>query len=102
MTTIERIKKIINEVTGIAEQNVSEYSYFIDDLALSSLRMTELLMGLEREFKIDIPGVMSRNISVQDMAMYIDSALKRKEMKRFKKLTVTNFAMFNLAKKQRS
>lgn len=100
MTTVARIKKVIHEITGIAEKNISDHSYFGDDLALSSLRMAELLMGLEHEFKIDIPGAMSHNISVQEMAVYIDSAVKRKQEKLFHKPVVLNFALFNLAQEK--
>lgn len=100
MTTTERIKKVIIEVTGISEDNIFDYTYFGYDLELNQIKLDELFMRLEHEFKIDIPEAMSRNISVKDMATYIDSALKRKEMKKSKKLTMVNFFAFNLTQRK--
>jgi len=102
MTTIDRVKKVISNITGIAEENLTDYSYFVYDLSISSITTAEIFMEMEREFNIDIPSIMSRNICINDLALYIDSALKRKKdrEKAFAPKTVINVALFNLARKK--
>lgn len=100
MTTIERVKKVISNITGIAEDNLTDYSYFVYDLGISSITTAEIFMEMEREFNIDIPSIMSRNISIYELALYIDSALKRQHKKVVPQKTIVNFALFNLANKK--
>ena len=56
MSDIEqRVKKIIAEQLGVAEDQVTNEKSFVDDLGADSLDTVELVMALEDEFHIEIP-----------------------------------------------
>ena len=51
MSTIEdRVKKIVVEQLGVAEDQVTPDASFVDDLGADSLDTVELVMALEEEF----------------------------------------------------
>lgn len=57
MSDIEqRVKKIVAEQLGVAEDEIKLESSFVDDLGADSLDTVELVMALEDEFEIEIPG----------------------------------------------
>lgn len=52
MTTFERIQKIIVDHLGVAPEQVTLGTSFIDDLGADSLDEVELLMAVEEEFDV--------------------------------------------------
>jgi len=54
-TVEERVKKIIGEQLGVAEDEVTPEASFVEDLGADSLDTVELVMALEEEFSIEIP-----------------------------------------------
>ncbi|MDI9490255.1 MAG: acyl carrier protein [Clostridiaceae bacterium] len=50
----DQVKTIIVEIMGIAENDVVETAYLIDDLGADSLDAVELSIALQEEFEIEI------------------------------------------------
>ena len=68
----EKIKEIIVEQLGVAENAVTMEASFIDDLGADSLDIVELIMALEEEFDTEIPDADAEKIvSVSDVVDYI-------------------------------
>ena len=74
MSDIEqRVKKIVAEQLGVAEDEIKLESSFVDDLGADSLDTVELVMALEDEFEIEIPDGEIENIkTVGDIVKYIE------------------------------
>ena len=51
----DKVKEIIVEQLGVAEDSVNEEASFIEDLGADSLDIVELIMNLEEEFNLEIP-----------------------------------------------
>lgn len=67
-----RVKSIIADQLGVAEDEIRLDSKFIDDLGADSLDIVELVMAMEEEFQTEIPDDQAENIkSVQDALNYI-------------------------------
>lgn len=68
----EKVKEIIVEQLGVAENAVTMEASFIDDLGADSLDIVELIMALEEEFDLEIPDADAEKIvSVSDVVDYI-------------------------------
>ena len=68
----DKVKEIIIEQLGVAEDAVSNESSFIDDLGADSLDIVELIMALEEEFDMEIPDADAEKIvTVGDVIDYI-------------------------------
>ena len=68
----DKIKEIIVEQLGVAENSVTEEASFIDDLGADSLDIVELIIALEEEFDIEIPDTDAEKIvTVGDVVDYI-------------------------------
>ena len=68
----DKVKEIIVEQLGVAENAVTEESSFIDDLGADSLDIVELIMALEEEFDIEIPDSDAEKVvTVGDVVDYI-------------------------------
>ena len=68
----DKIKEIIVEQLGVAENSVTEEASFIDDLGADSLDIVELIMALEEEFDIEIPDSDAEKIvTVGDVVEYL-------------------------------
>ncbi len=64
MSTIEdRVKKIVVEQLGVAEDQVTPDASFVDDLGADSLDTVELVMALEEEFDTEIPDDEAEKIT---------------------------------------
>ena len=69
---LEKVKGIIVEQLGVAENAVTMEASFIDDLGADSLDIVELIMALEEEFDTEIPDADAEKIvTVGDVVDYI-------------------------------
>ena len=59
----ERVRKIIVEQLGVADDQVTPDASFVDDLGADSLDTVELVMALEEEFDVEIPDDEAENIT---------------------------------------
>lgn len=72
MEIFDKVKEIIVEQLGVAEDAVTEQAAFIDDLGADSLDIVELIMALEEEFDLEIPDTEAEKIvTVGDAVEYI-------------------------------
>ena len=70
MSTIEdRVKKIVVEQLGVAEDQVKHDASFVDDLGADSLDTVELVMALEEEFDAEIPDDEAEKITTVKQAI---------------------------------
>ena len=70
MSTIEdRVKKIVVEQLGVAEDQVTSDAAFVDDLGADSLDTVELVMALEEEFDTEIPDDEAEKITTVKQAI---------------------------------
>ena len=70
MSDIEqRVKKIIAEQLGVAEDQVTNEKSFVDDLGADSLDTVELVMALEDESHIEIPDEDAEKITTVQLAV---------------------------------
>lgn len=68
----DKVKEIIVEQLGVAENTVTSEASFIDDLGADSLDIVELIMSLEEEFDMEIPDSDAEKIvTVNDVVEYI-------------------------------
>ncbi len=75
MSDIEqRVKKIVAEQLGVAEDEIKLESSFVDDLGADSLDTVELVMALEDEFEIEIPDEQAEKITTVQQAVDYASA----------------------------
>ena len=76
MSDIEqRVKKIIAEQLGVAEDQVTNEKSFVDDLGADSLDIVELVMAFEEEFGVEIPDDAADSIlTVGDAVKFIEKA----------------------------
>ena len=65
---LEKVKGIIVEQLGVAENAVTMEASFIDDLGADSLDIVELVMAIEEEFDIEIlDSMLKRMITIGDI-----------------------------------
>ena len=68
----DKVKEIIIEQLGVAENNITMEASFIDDLGADSLDIVELIMALEEEFDLEIPDSDAEKVvTVGDVVEYI-------------------------------
>ena len=68
----DKVKEIIVEQLGVAENAVSMEASFIDDLGADSLDIVELIMALEEDFDMEIPDADAEKVvTVGDVVDYI-------------------------------
>lgn len=73
MSVEERLKAIVIEQLGVAEEEVVNEASFLDDLGADSLDVVELIMAIEEEYGIEIPDDDAEKIqSVQDAINYVE------------------------------
>lgn len=67
-----KVRDIIAEQLGIAEDDISAASSFVDDLGADSLDLVELMMAVEEEFEIDISDEDAEQLeTVQELIEFI-------------------------------
>ena len=66
MATTEEIRaglaELVNDVAGVAVEDVQLDKSFVDDLDVDSLAMVEILVGCEEKFGVTIPDEESKNL----------------------------------------
>jgi len=68
----KRVTKVILDKLDVKEEQVVEGASFTGDLGADSLDRTELVMGLEDEFKIEIPDSVSEKFqTVGDVIKFL-------------------------------
>lgn len=74
MSVEEKVKKIIIDQLGVSADEVKNDASFVEDLGADSLDLTELIMAMEEEFKIEIGDEDAQKIlKVQDAINYIEA-----------------------------
>ena len=69
----EKVKKIVVDQLGVAEDQVTEEAKFIEDLGADSLDLVELVMAFEEEFGSDIPDEDAEKLTtVGDAIKYVE------------------------------
>jgi len=70
----DKVKEIVVQQLGVAEDQVVPEAKFIEDLGADSLDQVELVMALEEEFGADIPDEEAEKLTtVGDAVKYIES-----------------------------
>ena len=73
---LEKLQKIIAEVLNVDTQEVSMDTTFVEDLGADSLDIFQIIMGIEEEFDIEIPGEAAEQIvTVADAVEQIKNVL---------------------------
>ena len=73
----QKVRGIIAEQLGVAEDEIKTTSSFIEDLGADSLDIVELVMAMEEEFEVEIPDEEAENIkTVQDAINYVNTHKK--------------------------
>lgn len=72
----EKIQKIISEVLGVDENEISLGTSFVDDLGADSLDVFQIIMAIEEEFDIEIANEEAEKIvTVGDAVEQIKKAI---------------------------
>ncbi|MCQ2581359.1 MAG: acyl carrier protein [Alphaproteobacteria bacterium] len=77
MTTLEKVKKIVADKLGVADEKIVESAAFVNDLGADSLDVVEFVMEVEKQFNITIPDEEAAKLeTVGDAVKYIDEHTK--------------------------
>ena len=69
------IAEIVNDVAGVAVEDVQLDKSFSDDLDVDSLSMVEIIYACEDKFEVSIPDEDAKNLkTVGDAVAYIERA----------------------------
>ncbi len=78
MSTFEKVKTIVCDKLGVDESKVKETASFVNDLGADSLDVVEIVMEVEKEFKITIPDDAATQLTtVGDAVKYIEAHTKK-------------------------
>ena len=70
----DKVKAIVVEQLGVAEDQVTPEAKFVEDLGADSLDTVELVMALEDAFKVEIPDDQQEKLrTVQDAIDFINA-----------------------------
>jgi acyl carrier protein len=73
----ERVIEIVSEQMGVAKDQITRETSFVNDLGADSLDTVELVMEFEEEFSITIPDEEAEKIQTVGQAIqYIESHSK--------------------------
>ncbi|MBO5198969.1 MAG: acyl carrier protein [Lachnospiraceae bacterium] len=69
----ETIRKIVAEQLGLEETAITEESSLKDDLGADSLDLFSIIMALEDEFQITIPGEELNDVTnIKELIQYLE------------------------------
>lgn len=69
------LAEIVNDLAGIAVEDVQLDKSFVEDLGVDSLSMVEIIYECEDKFGVEIPDEDSKNLkTVGDAVAYIERA----------------------------
>ncbi|WP_296140281.1 acyl carrier protein [uncultured Tessaracoccus sp.] len=79
MATTEEIRTtmadIVNDIAGVAAEDVQMEKSFVDDLGVDSLSMVEIIYECEDRFGVEIPDEDAKNLrTVGDAVTYVQNA----------------------------
>lgn len=79
MASTEEIRSsladIVNDLAGVAVEDVQLEKSFVDDLGVDSLSMVEIIYECEERFGVEIPDEDAKNLkTVGDAVSYIERA----------------------------
>ena len=78
MSVEERVIEIVSEQMGVAKDQVTRDTSFVNDLGADSLDTVELVMALEEGFGMEIPDEDAEKITtVKDAINYIEAHLPK-------------------------
>jgi acyl carrier protein len=78
MAVEDKIKGLVAEQLGVAEDEVTPEASFTDDLGADSLDIVELVMAIEEEYGIEIPDDDAEKIqTIQDAITYIEERTQK-------------------------
>jgi acyl carrier protein len=70
----DKVKAIVVEQLGVAEDQVTPEAKFVEDLGADSLDQVELVMALEEAFDAEIPDEEAEKLTtVGDAIAYVES-----------------------------
>ena len=70
----DKVKSIVVEQLGVAEDQVTPEAKFVEDLGADSMDQVELVMALEEAFGADIPDEEAEKLTtVGDAIAYVES-----------------------------
>ncbi len=73
-SAFDRVKGIVVDQLGVAEEEIKPEASFVDDLGADSLDVVELVMALEEEFGVEIPDEDAEKIiTVGEAVKYIEA-----------------------------
>ena len=74
MSNFEKVKKLLVENLGVAEEKITLESEIIKDLGADSLDLVEMLLSMEENFGITISDDQTENIkTVKDIVDIIEN-----------------------------
>ncbi len=72
-----QLAEIVNDLAGVAVEDVQLDKSFVDDLGVDSLSMVEIIYECEDKFGVEIPDEAAKNLkTVGDAVNYIETATK--------------------------
>ena len=79
MASTEEIRtdlaEIVNDIAGVAVEDVQLDKSFVDDLGVDSLSMVEIIYGCEDKFGVSIPDEDAKNLkTVGDAVAFIQKS----------------------------
>ena len=77
MASTEEIRtdlaEIVNDIAGVAAEDVQLDKSFVDDLGVDSLSMVEIIYACEDKFSVSIPDEDAKNLkTVGDAVAYVE------------------------------
>ena len=74
MTNFERVRWVISEELRMPKEDIKEDSLFVEDLNFDSLDHIEVVIGIEKEFDVEISDEEIDDVkSVNDLLIFLEN-----------------------------